>query len=149
MDIYVKTFRITSNDLLVEKVSLHGRTKIQTCSENYKKSATIQKNFSLTLILTFERMMNKLLGSLTTEKLLVISFVLTFIVVVAINEWLEAYGLALTLIATNKVSQRSASSTQLIIKEVKVIYLFALICLRFRFLSDHEIIAHQTSNSLT
>ena len=115
----------------LKKVSLHGRTKIQTYSEKYKKSATIQKNFSLTLILTFERMMNKLLGSLTTEKLLVISFVLTFIVVVAINAWLEAYGLALTLIVTNKVSQRSASSTQLIIREVKVIHLFVLICLRF------------------
>ena len=74
------------------------------------------------------------LGSLTTEKLLVISFVLTFIVVVAINAWLEAYGLALTLIATNKVSQRSASSSQLIINEVKVIYLFALICLRLIFI---------------
>ena len=66
-------------------------------------------------------MMNKLLGSLTTEKLLVISFVLTFIVVVAINEWLEAYGLALTLIATNKVSQRLTSCTLLIIRRMKVI----------------------------
>ena len=61
---------------------------------------------------------------------------------VAINAWLEAYGLALTLIATNKVSQRSASSTQLIIKEVKVIYLFVLICLRF--LTDNKIKFHQT-----
>ena len=84
--------------------------------------------------LTFERMMNKLLGSLTTEKLLVISFVLTFIVVVAINAWLEAYGLALTLIATNKVSQRRTSSAQLIIREVKVIYLCVLICLRLIFI---------------
>ena len=61
-------------------------------------------------------MMNKLFRVTHHRKVLVISFVLTFIVVVAINAWLEAYGLALTLIGTNKVSQRSTSITQLIIR---------------------------------
>ena len=40
------------------------------------KSLLRSKKFSLTLIPTFERMMNKLLGSLTTEKVFSISFVL-------------------------------------------------------------------------
>ena len=146
---FIKTCWTFMSKLFVLPQMIYWLKKL-VCMEEQKyrpvlggiKSLLRSKKFSLTLIPTFERMMNKLFRVTHHRKSFQYKFCFTIIVVAAINAWLEAYGLALTLIATNKVSQRSASSTQLIIREVKVIHLFVLICLRF--LTDNEIIFHQT-----
>ena len=125
----------------IELGKKHYTLKSQTCMYLVNHLWKYLNAHITTLIEILNEWWTKFIGSQTTEKLLVISFVVTFIVVVAINAWLEAYGLALTLIATNKVSQRLTPSTLLIIRRMKVIdsHLYTN-----DFFDDDKIIFHLT-----